>query len=412
MTYYYYRFTDDDGRTSRCLDELPTSDPHTARLVLEQRKSGLVLDLHPLPEWIAPVVEFGRGLVRRPIPPAELADFLYNLGVMLRSGLPIDGAIQELREDTQSRRLRQFAGELYESVRAGNTLSSCMDKHAAIIPDTVRSLVTVGEHSGNLDRVLLEAAEHMKRLMIIKQDIRRAMIYPSFVLLCVFGAAYFWIDYVLPNLAKMFRQMNAHLPPLTQAVMHYTMVVRDFIADWYPLLLLLVGLAVVAIARSRTVKRGIYLAAYHLPVSRVLVRTSALAFVMEYLSLLVSAGITLVESLDVLCGALKDPNYREKMLRVRDGLARGNSFSSELKATGLFPGYVTRLIAVGEQSGTLDRQLANLAQDSQRRLAATIASLSEVLKPLIIALAGLFFIFIIVVVLLPVYRLISQSIAF
>lgn len=152
MIYYYYRFLDDSGNTLRLLESLPTNDPLTARLVFEQRRRGAVLGLYALPGWLSQAVEFFRGMLQRQIPEPLLADFLYNLGVMLKSGLPIDVAIDELRGDKANRKLVRLADDLYESVKAGSQLSACMARHPGHIPDTVLTLAEVGENSGNLDR--------------------------------------------------------------------------------------------------------------------------------------------------------------------------------------------------------------------------------------------------------------------
>lgn len=156
-------------------------------------------------------------------------------------------------------------------------------------------------------------------------------------------------------------------------------------------------------------RHAFYTLAYHLPISRTLVRTSALAFIAEYLALLSASGINLLDCMTILEGAVSNSVYRKRIQQVRAGIGRGNSLSSELAKARVFPPMMVRLVAVGEQSGTLDRQLKILAADYSRKLNHVVGTLAEIMKPAVLLLAGGLFIFVVVVFLLPVYDLIAQS---
>jgi len=277
--YYFYRMLDADGRTRSKLEKLPAADSFTARLLVEQRHNATILTLQALPSLISPLFSLIGLLLRRAIPLPLLAEFLHSLGMMLKSGLPVDAALQDLADDTEHRELKRMIAELVITVRSGNSLSSGLEWHADLIPMTVRSLVAIGEQSGNLDRVLLDAAAHLKRMIALRQDTSKALIYPAFVVTSILGAALFWIYYVLPDLSDIFRQMGAELPPLTLSVMNGVHHMRSFLADYGSWMLaggLIAGLLLV---RTETPRRGLYWLAYHLPVSKILVRTSAMAFI-------------------------------------------------------------------------------------------------------------------------------------
>ena len=327
---------------------------------------------------------------------------------MLKSGLPIDTALDELLKDTEHPGLRQFVRDVHSSVSAGNPLSSALARHEHQIPLAVRALVSLGEQSGGLDHTLLEAARHLKRMQAIRQDIGKALIYPAFACTTMLIALLFWIYYVLPDLARMFQQMGAKLPAYTLWAMGFIMKAQSFMQSdfWFALAALTVGAAVAM--RSQRVRYRLFQLLYRLPISGLIIRTGGLAFITEYLALLIRAGLPLTEALRILTEALRNPFYADKLSRIREGVARGHSLSQEMMKSGVFPAMVTRLVAVGEQSGTLDTQLALLAADYQQRLAHVIASLSEILKPLLVIVAGLFFTLIVVVFLMPVYQLIAQ----
>ena len=126
------------------------------------------------------------------------------------------------------------------------------------------------------------------------------------------------------------------------------------------------------------------------------------------MALLIRAGIPLNESLKILTANVRNPFYARKLESIRDGVNRGNALSTEMTRSGVFPAMVTRLVSVGEQTGTLENQLQILADDYRQRLEYVISSLGEILKPALILVAGGFFILVVVVFLLPVYQLISQ----
>ena len=163
------------------------------------------------------------------------------------------------------------------------------------------------------------------------------------------------------------------------------------------------------VLRSEGVKYGLFWLAYHLPASRTIVRASSMAFITEYLALLYGAGVNIVEALRVLEASMGNRLYRRKLGEVRAGILRGSSLSAELERARVFPRLVVRLTSIGEQSGDLEGQLRVLADEYRRRQRIMIESLAEVLKPLVIAVAGGFFIFIVVVFMLPIYSLISRT---
>lgn len=408
--YYLYQILNTEGRTNIGLNKLTAIDSWDARLMVEQRRRATVLSLLALPAFLSPIFDLFILLSRRPIALPLLAEFLHNLGLMLKSGLPVDAALRDLATDARRQKdLHHLIAELLNAVRSGNSLSSALALHQQRVPVTVRSLIAIGESSGNLDKVLLDAAAHLHRLVALRQDALKALIYPVFVMLTIIGASLFWVYYVLPDLADMFRQMGANLPPLTLSVMNGIHLTRGFLAAYGQLLLLASLVCVVLVMRVERLKTVCYRLAYHLPVSRVLVRTSAMAFISEYLALLTSAGINLLDSLDILEGAVRNGVYRQGIRNVHAGIIRGNSLSQELSRARVFPPLMIRLVGVGEQSGTLDRQLGTLAEEYRRRLHHTIGTLAEIIKPVVLLLAGALFIFVVVVFLLPVYDLIAQS---
>lgn len=407
--YYAYRIWDALANARWGVAALPVHDQVAARLLLERRSGGTVLSLYSFPAYLVPLFDFLRGLFAIRLPADDLGHFFYSLGVMLGAGVPMDKSLQELDQADSPRRLRALARHLLANVRAGQTLSDGLRQFGPGVPATVQALVGIGEQSGSMDKVLIDAGEHLKRIHAISQDIRKAMIYPSFVLVAVLGAALFWVYYVLPDLSLMFMQMGVALPETTLWVIGAVRTAGELLAATPAYVVIAMAAMAWLLVRSEAVKYALFWLAYHLPASRTIVRASSMAFITEYLALLYGAGVNLVEAVRVLEGAIANRLFRRKLGEVRAGLLRGNRLSVELERAKVFPRLVSRLISIGEQSGDLEGQLRVLAEEYRRRQRVMIESLAEVLKPLVIAVAGGFFIFIVVVFMLPIYSLISQT---
>lgn len=402
------RYINAQGRVRVRLAWLTAHDLSTARLLLEQQDQVIVMALWQAPDWLARTWLFLQPLLHPQWPADQLAEFFHNLGVMLKSGLPIDVALKDLARDIEHPGLRSFVQKMHASVMAGNPLSVSLAQYHYQIPMAVRALVGVGEQSGDLDRTLIDSGKHIRRMKRIRQDIGKALIYPFFAFTTMAAAVVFWIYYVLPELARMFQQMGAKLPSYTLAAMQGIRWLQAHLhaGFWFSAALLVLMLAVVA--QSSQVRYRIFAVLYRLPISGLLIKSSSLAFITEYMALLIRAGLPLTEALKILTVHVKNPFYSRKLEQIREGVNRGHALSLEMGRSEVFPAMVVRLVSVGEQTGTLDTQLQILADDYRQRLEHVIASLSEILKPLLIIIAGAFFVVVVVVFLLPVYQLISQ----
>ena len=405
---FWVRYLSPAGGVRQHLAVLGAGDESTAQLLLEQQGGLIVMNVWLAPVWLASLWRFVMPLLRRQWPYDQLAEFFHNLGIMLKSGLPIDSALKDLAKDIGHPGIRRFALNMHASVAAGNALSVSLTQYQHQIPMSVRALVGIGQQSCNLDRTLIESSLHIKRMKRIRQNVNKALIYTLFTFATMIAVAVFWIYYVLPELYRMFLQMGAKLPSYTIATMSAIKAVQDFMYTgvWFGAALALVGAAV--LLRSARVRYQIFYLLYRLPITGLLIKSSSLAFITEYMALLIRAGLPLTESLKILTANVKNPFYARKLEQIRDGVNRGNSLSLEMGRAKVFPAMVVRLVSVGEQTGTLDSQLQILADDYRQRLEHVISSLSEILQPLLMIVAGGFFILVVVIFLLPVYQLISQ----
>ena len=411
---YFYRLLLPDGRVKSGFAQFMFDRGFSAQLWLERRHKAVVLSLRRCPAWLNGLSRFFIRLFMPTITKEELSGLLRDLSLMMRGGIPIITGLRTIADETawgQGRGAALAANILHEELIGGATVSQAFANHPELFPEVIANLADIGNESGALDRMFMEGSKHLERIATMGRDASKALIYPLFVFASILGAAVFWLYYVIPGLADLFRQFHARMPPLTVAVMRFSEWMHDNFALSAAIGLLLILIPWIAFRRNQKVRKKAFILGHRLPIAGLLLRTSGMAFFTEHLALLIRAGLNMRQSLIIMERATTDEYYRGGITRIRGVVEKGERLSNAMRAADCFPPLALRMIAVGEETGTLDEQLEHLAQEYRRRLEYVIASLSEIIKPVIILAAGAFLIFVIAALLLPVYDLIGQVMA-
>lgn len=409
---YYYRLLLADGKTKSGLSQFMVERDFSVQLWLERRHTAVVLSLYRFPNWLNSILRFFGNLFSPTVTTEDLSGLLRDLSLMLRSGIPIIEGLRTIAAEVRfgtSLGTASAATLLYEELEGGATVSQAFARHSDIFPEIVCNLADIGNESGTLDKMFMEASLHLERITSMGQNVRRALIYPVFVFAAIIGAAAFWLYYVIPNLSELFKQLHAKMPPLTMAVIRFSEWLSENFVLSIVILLTVIAIPWLIFRYSKSARTQLYSIGHRLPISGILLRTSGMAFLTEHLALLIRAGLDMVQSLKILERATKNEYYKESLGDIRGVIERGERLNVAMRMTERFPPLALRMIAVGEDTGTLDEQLEYLAAEYRQRLDHLIATLSEIIKPAVILLAGVLFIFIVVVLLLPVYDLIRQS---
>jgi type II secretory pathway component PulF len=413
MSTYYYRLLKPSGSVISGIINLQIEKNSSVKFWLERTYDGIVISLYVLPKWASEFYKKVTDIFKPQIRQKDLSGMLRDLAVMTGCGIPIADSITELAnenvEGLSNRGVVNLSKKLLDELNSGASLSDAFLRNSDIFPESVCNLVKIGDETGTTDKMLMEAAEHQERLLNMKADTKQAMIYPIFVFVAIFGVAAFWISYVIPNLVGLFKQLNAKLPPFTIAVLGG--------AEWLSENKFIVCLSIISFITlcwasytyNVNVKRKVHRALHWIPITRKIVSSAGLAFFSEYLSILIRAGLDVIASLRILENATVDLYYRDKLIKIRMLVQRGDQISIAMRQVGGFPPMMMRMIIVGENTGTLDKQLSFLAEEYRRRLHRVIATLSEIIKPLTIVIAGGVFLILIIALMLPVYDLISQT---
>lgn len=411
---YYYRIIDPHGKMRTGFYELGVAQDTSARLRLEGEFGGTVVSLLRLP---APVTGFYKAIKRvfaRSVRADDCSSFLRDLAVMQSAGVPTLEALRTIiheRRGSGAPAIAQIAKQLYDDMDAGVPISDAFNRRPDIFSETVRNLIAIGDRSGTVDRMLMEAADHTERVINIRRNIQTALIYPAFVFSTLFAVMAFWISYVVPKLGDLFERLDADLPPITRWLLSFA----DTVSSYFEVVLL--GLAAFVCAllllyrHHEPTRRSVHTALHYTPVSKRIVTASGMAAMTEHLAILVRSGLDIVASLDILQRTTRDLYYKRRLGRMSEAVQRGEPIGGAMRLAGGFPPMAVRMISVGEESGSLDTQLNYLAREYRSRLDTIIGSLSEIIKPVIVILAGGLLVFMVVALLMPIYDLIRQTMA-
>ena len=177
---------------------------------------------------------------------------------------------------------------------------------------------------------------------------------------------------------------------------------------------MILGLTVVVVSimlgykHNRRIRKAMDALLLKLPVSGTIISASVMAFITEYLNLLLNVGIDILKSMNILKKSIKNEVYRDKLTEVSEGLTRGDGIAESFRRSVIFPTFVVRMIRVGEQSGTLPEQLSYIAEDYRNKLSAIVATIGKMIEPVMLLVAGAMFAIIIVGLFLPIYDLVSK----
>lgn len=345
-------------------------------------------------------------LFKRRIKRTELAEFLHQLAFLIKSGIPLITALDDLEKETKNKFFKANINKLKVALSRGETFSSAMAQ-LKIFPKVVISLITIGEESGTLDKTLEEASQHLYRIEEIISQTKRAMIYPSFIFSLMMLALAFWFFYVLPKILTLFKEMDVKLPLPTIILIK----VVDFLTNYKLWILLLFIALPIAFyffyrhPRSEILADKILL---RLPLYGRVRRLNFLAFFFEHFSLLLSSGIDLLRLLKLMKEAFYRRYFIKIVQRIENDILAGETIAASLKKEPIFRPIDIRMVAVGESTGRLDEQMKILSKFYYEEVQNILTTLTKILEPVILVIAGLIFFIIIVALIGPIYELISQ----
>ncbi len=403
---FRYRMLGDDGKVVRGMVELPFDDTTPAMRYLE-RQGGVVLSIAKVNPVTTAVMRFRTNVFYK-VKRTDVAEICNNLSMLLTAGVPVLTALRDILTDLKNERLALALKFICTDIESGNTFSEAIKRHPKIFSPLIQSMCRIGEETGQLDIMLKKSAEHLIHLDQIIGATKRALMYPGFLAFVVIGASAFWFVVVVPQLMDLFTNMGVELPFLTLLVI----AISDFLTAWggYILLAGVAGVMVFSFLRKKSTQFRYY--ADHLnlrlPVISVIIDTSMVARISEYLGILQAAGVGIMRTLEIISEAVSNEVYKRRIYQVRESIRAGQSLSDGLRSAKAMHPFAVRMVNVGEQTGRIEEQTEYVATVYRERLSALVEVLGKSLEPAMLVFLGLIFAMVIGGLLLPVYDLLSQ----
>jgi len=338
------------------------------------------------------------------VSPRTLAYVTHQLADLLSGGLPLLGALTLLTKQTEQPALKRVIESLASSVRDGRALSEAIAAHPQVFPPLYLSMVKAGEVGGGLEQSLSRLAELGESEAEMKSRILNASAYPVFVLCVAFVMMGFLIAYVIPKLSLVFVESGQLLPLPTR----FLLAVSHMVTRWWWLLLcglIAGGWAFRQWYRSALGRSTMDRLLMALPGFGLLIRKLDTARFARNLGVMVSQGVPVLQALDVVAQSISNSVLRRSVEGIQGAVRDGSGIGAALSASGQFPAFVSNMVAVGEESGTVDAALMKVASTYEREVDRTIRTLTTILEPVLLVVVGGIVMFIVLAMLLPVFQI-------
>jgi len=346
---------------------------------------------------------FGAGVTSK-----ELAIFTRQFSVMIDAGLPLVQCLEILANQQENKTFRKVLAAVRGAVEGGSTLSAAMRQHPKVFDDLYVNMVEAGETGGILDTILQRLSNYIEKNVKLKRAVKSALVYPVAVLLVAVGVIILLLWKVVPIFAQLFTGLNVPLPTATKFVIGLS----NFVGSIFGLLILVffVGLGVGLKVWHGTPQGRLPLdaALLKLPLVGILLRKIAVARFTRTLGTLISSGVPILEALDITARTAGNAVVERAITHVRKGVEAGRTLVDPLRETEVFPGMVSQMIAVGEQTGAMDAMLQKIADFYEDEVDAAVKDLLSAMEPAMIVILGVVVGGIVISMYLPLFELIAK----
>jgi type IV pilus assembly protein PilC len=345
--------------------------------------------------------------LRRGINEKTLAVFTRQFSVMIDAGLPLVQCLQILGEQQDNKAFQRILLQVREDVESGSSLANAMKKHPQAFNELYVNMVAAGEAGGILDTILQRLATYIEKAARLKAQVKSAMIYPIAVISIAMLVVYVILWKVIPVFGALFTSLGAELPLPTRVVV----AMSKFVGRFWWLIVGLVVAGVFAIRRYYATEQGrlvIDSLLLKMPILGPVLRKIAVARFCRTLGTLLSAGVPVLESLDITARTSGNAVIERAILEVRKAVEEGKNLAEPLKTTRQFPPMVVQMISVGEATGAMDTMLGKIAEFYEDEVDTAVAGMMKLIEPILIFFLGVVVGGMVIAMYLPMFDLISK----
>jgi type IV pilus assembly protein PilC len=341
----------------------------------------------------------------RAITPGDIAVFSRQLATMLKAGVPLVQAFDIVGRGHENPSMQVMLLSVKADIEGGDTLAEALKKKPLYFDELFCNLVEAGEHAGVLETLLDKIATYKEKTESMKKKIKKALTYPVAVIVVAFVVTAILLLFVVPVFEDMFKSFGADLPAFTRMVVNMS----EWLKEWWWIFLGIIILAIYVFGyfkkRSLAFNHFLDKTLLNMPVVGLILNKSAIARFARTLSTMSAAGVPLVDALQSVAGSCGNIIYAEAVLKMREEVATGQRLQFAMLQTKLFPHMVQQMVAIGEESGSMDGMLAKVADFYEEEVDNLVDNLSSLMEPIIMVILGILIGGLIVAMYLPIFKM-------
>ncbi len=344
------------------------------------------------------------GLGEKKVTQKELAVFTRQFATMIDAGLPLVQCLDILGAQQENDSFKKVLVKVKEDVESGSTFADALGKHPKVFDALFINLVAAGEVGGILDTILSRLADHIEKAMKLAKKIKGAMVYPSTILAVAVIVTVVLLVYVIPIFAKMFTDFGGALPAPTAFVLKISEMTRKY----FLVVIVLIfagGAAFKWYISKENGRRNWDRLLLRLPVIGSLLQRIAVARFSRTLGTMVSSGVPILESMDIVSKTAGNKIIEEAIVKARGSISEGKTIAEPLAESNVFPAMVTQMVAVGEATGALDVMLNKIADFYDEEVDSAVEALTSLLEPMLMVFLGVVIGGLVIAMYLPVFKL-------
>jgi len=335
---------------------------------------------------------------------AQLVLSTRQLATLVKAGMPLLRALRTVADQLDVGSLRDVFSAVATDVEAGVKFSEALSHHPRMFPPFYVNMVRAGEVGGLLDEILKRLAELLEKQARLKERVKSALMYPAFVMIAAIGILLILMAFVVPTFLGMFTELGSTLPLPTRILVAVSTAVRSW---WWVVAILCAGMAMLVKTFLQTPmgRRLTDHAMLRAPVFGSLVERLLISRFARTFGTLMTSGVPILSALETVRATVTNVVLEEALQDVEWSLKVGESLARPMELSGVFPPLVTRMVALGEETGQLDRMLMQVADSYEEEVDVQLAGLTQLLEPLLIVFVGVVVGFIVIAMFLPLMSL-------
>ena len=329
-----------------------------------------------------------------------------QLASLLSAGITIIRALDMLYQQVESKKAKNCVGAIYESIQSGKTLSEAFKEQSDALPSIMVTMVSAGEESGKLDEVMARLADHFQKDAKLKNKISSALIYPKILAFVTAAITLGLMLFVVPKLSETINELGGELPGLTKAVMNFS---HSLVHFWYIYLLVVAGIVIAFKVWKKSESGSITWAKLmlKLPIVGKATKMGAAARFTRTMATLLRSGISVLQSIEITSATLDNKILEKKLYDARIDIRKGMNLSKAIRPIKEFPPMIYAMVAIGEESGTLDSILDKAADFFEDEADTATAKVTAAIEPCMIIIMAIVVGFVVAAVGLPIFKMAS-----